>query len=187
MDMLLAGILLWSGVHYVPGFLPNVRASLIEKLGNGYRGLFSILIVASITLMVFGWRASTPEFIYAPLENKALITSILMILSFYLLGAANGPSNAKRYIRHPMLTGVIVWGGAHLLANGDSRSIILFGGMIIWAISEILIINKREGEWQKPAPSPIKSDIIKLIIAIVLYVGIVFAHPYIAGVPVMVS
>jgi len=185
MDMLLAGVILWSGVHYIPGFLPNIRASLIEKLGNGYRGLFSLLIVSSILLMVFGWRASTPEFVYAPFENPIQITSILMIISFYLFGAANGPSNAKRYIRHPMLTGVIVWGGAHLLANGDSRSIILFGGMVIWAISEIFIINKREGEWEKPDPSPIKGDIIKFIIAIVLYVIIVFAHPYIAGVPVM--
>ncbi len=187
MNMLLAGVILWSGVHYVPGFLPNVRANLIEKMGNGYRGLFSILIISSILLMVFGWRASAPEYVYEPLENPAQITSILMIMSFYLFGAANGPSNAKRYIRHPMLTGVIVWGIGHLIANGDSRSIILFGGMIIWAVSEILIINKREGEWEKPDASPVKSDIIKLIIAIVLYGVIVFAHPYIAGVPVMVS
>ncbi len=185
MDMLLAGVLLWSGVHYIPGLLPNLKIKLVEKLGKGYRGVFSLLIVGSIVLMVFGWKSAIPEVIYDPLPNAVQLTSVLMILTFYLFGAAHGPSNIKRYIRHPMLTAVIVWGVAHLLANGDSRSIVLFGGMVIWAAVEILVINKRDGEYVKPVAIPMKKDIIKLVIAVVIYTVIVFIHPYIAGVPVM--
>ena len=45
------------------------------------------------------------------------------------------PNNVKRLLRHPQLTGVALWGIGHLLANGESRSIILFGGLGAWAIA----------------------------------------------------
>lgn len=185
MNMLFAGVILWSGVHYIPGLLPNLKIRLVDMLGNGYRAVFSLLIVTSIVLIVLGWRSMVPEAIYDPLPNAVLFTSILMILSFYLFAAANGPSNVKRYIRNPMLTGLIVWGVAHLIANGDSRSIILFGGMIIWAVVEILVINKRDGDYEIPEPAPMKKDIIKVVAALVLYGVIIFLHPYMTGMPVM--
>lgn len=183
--MLLAGLFLWAGVHYIPGLMPNVREKMVATLGGAYRGVFALAILGSILLMVFGWRSASPEFVYEPLADAAQLSSLLMIICFYLLGSAHGPGNVKRYIRHPMLTGIIVWGGAHLLANGDSRSVILFGGMVIWAVTEIIVINKREGAYVTPQPVPIKKDIIKLLVAIVIYGVVVFAHPYIAGVPVM--
>ena len=39
MDMLLAGVLLWSFVHYIPGLLPNLKIKLVDMLGKAYRGL----------------------------------------------------------------------------------------------------------------------------------------------------
>ncbi len=185
MIMLFLGILLWSGVHYIPSLAPNFRSGLIEKLGNGYRGLFSATVVASIVLLVFGWKSMEPEILYDPLPDAVQIASVLMIIAFYLFAAAHGPSNIKRITRHPMLMGVIVWGVAHLIANGDSRSALLFGGMIIWAIVEILAINRRDGDYEKPEPAPMKKDVIKVIAAIVVYGVLVFAHPYFTGVPVM--
>ncbi|WP_438993783.1 NnrU family protein [Pseudemcibacter sp.] len=185
MDLLVAGILLWSGVHYIPGFMPGLKKSLVEKFGNGYRGLFTLLIVLSLVMIVFGWRSSEIEIIYDPVPSALQLTSVLMLISLYLFGAAQGASNIKRFIRHPMLTAVIVWGVAHLLSNGDSRSIILFGGMIIWAISEILIINKREDAYDAPGAVPMKNDVKKIIIACVVYAVLVFGHPYFTGMPVM--
>ncbi|MBT5185632.1 MAG: NnrU family protein [Kordiimonadaceae bacterium] len=185
MDLLLAGVLLWSGVHFIPGFLPNLKASLVEKLGNGYRGLFSLTVVLSIVMMVFGWRASEPEMIYMLPEWSFSVTRLLMFFAFFLIGAAHAKVNIKRVIRHPMLSGVIVWSGAHLLSNGDSRSIILFGGLLIWAVIEILIINKRDGAWEKLEKMPFKNDIIAVVITFLVYTAFMFVHPYIAGVPVM--
>ena len=185
MGLLLAGILLWSGVHYIPGFLPNLKINLVEKLGKAYRGLFSLTVVLSIVMMVFGWKSSVPEMVYMLPEWSYSVTRLLMFLAFFLLGAAHAKVNIKRVIRHPMLSGIIVWSGAHLLSNGDNRSIILFGGMMIWAVVEILIINKRDGEWQKAEKTPLKNDIRVAIITVVVYMVFSFAHPYIAGVPVM--
>ena len=43
---------------------------------------------------------------------------------------------------------------SHLLANGDGRSIVLFGGLGLWAVVAIVAINRRDGAWQKPEPQP---------------------------------
>ena len=49
MSLLIAGLLIFTGVHLLPAVAPGVRGQLIGKLGeNAYRGVFSIVIVASI-------------------------------------------------------------------------------------------------------------------------------------------
>ena len=49
-------------------------------------------------------------------------------------------------IRHPQLTAVKLWALAHLLVNGDSASLLLFGGLLVWAAVEVVIINKQDGK-----------------------------------------
>ena len=136
MAMLTLGVLLWAIVHLFPSLTPGVRSRLIEKVGEGpYKGLFAVDIVIAILLMVFGWRSMPMEMWYTPpLHGTPAIAAVLVLVAFVLMGAANAPTNVKRVLRHPMLTGVIVWGGAHLLVNGDNRSVVLFGGLIIWAV-----------------------------------------------------
>ncbi len=184
MQMLLIGVLLWSGVHYIPGFMPDFKQKLVDKLGNAYKGVFALPIVGSTVLMVMGWKSVEVEVLYDPFIDAQMV-SVAMLITFFLFASAHGTGNVKRFIRHPMLLGVIVWSGAHLLANGENRSIVLFAGMMIWAVSEIFIINKREGAYEVPGPAPIMKDVIKAVIALVIFSVMVFAHPYIAGVPVM--
>ena len=79
---------------------------------------------------------------------------------------------------------IITWSIAYLLVNGDSRPIVLFGGMGVWAIMEILLINRRDGEWiKKPAPAWSK-EIKGLAISVLIFVILVAEHPLIAGVSV---
>ena len=51
-----------------------------------------------------------------------------------MIVAAYIPGNIKRMLKHPMLVGVKLWALAHLLANGDLASIILFGAILAWAV-----------------------------------------------------
>jgi uncharacterized membrane protein len=185
MTMLVLGLVLWIGVHLFPSVMPGARASLIEKIGEGpYKGLFALDLVIAILLMVFGWRSTMPEYWYAPpLAGVFTITFALIVIAFVLMGAANAPTNLKRHLRHPMLTGVIVWGVAHLLANGDSRSVILFGGLTAWAVIAIITISKRDGEWEKPEPVATSKDIVLIAIGAALTTVVAFFHEYLSGVP----
>ncbi len=110
-----------------------------------------------------------------------------MLAAFILLGASQAKgSRFKQWVRHPQLTAVALWAVAHLLSNGESRSVILFGGLLIWAELSIYFINKRDGEWVKP--SQINSwprEAITLVISLVIYAIVaLFLHRYIAGIPI---
>ena len=177
------GVLLWSALHLYPSLLPEARGRLIERLGNGrYRGLFALSIVIALVLIVFGWRNTVVEPIYAPpLYGNHLITG-MMLLSFILFAAANAPGNIKRILRHPMLAGMALWAGAHLLANGDNRAVVLFGGLGVWAIIAILAINRRDGAWKKPDAVALSRDLMTVVAAAVIFAIVLYFHAAVIGV-----
>ena len=185
MALLVCGLLLWSGVHFIPSIGIALKTSVVDRFGNNvYMAVFSLLIVASIVLMVFGWRSTTPTHLYALPAFVKPISLILLVGAFFLFGAAKHPTRIKRAVRHPQLTSIIVWSSAHLLVNGDSRSLVLFGGLACWAVMEIVLINRREGEWVKPEAPPWGQEVKGGLISIAIFVVAVLLHPYIAGVPV---
>ncbi len=183
MTLLISGLLLWSGVHFIPSLAIPLKNKWENQLGDkGYQLSFSLIVVSSLVLIVFGWRNITPVNLYTLPEITRPIAFLLMILAFLLFGASNHSTRIKQFIRHPQLSSIIIWSFAHLLVNGDNRSLVLFGGMGIWATLEIFAINHRDGVWIKAEipgwPVEIKGSIISLVIFIVA----VLAHPYIAGV-----
>lgn len=187
MTLLIIGVLLWAFVHLIPSLMPRVRKGLVEKVGEGpYKGFFALDLVFAILLMVFGWRSAPVDIWYAaPLAGSPMIVAGLVAIGFVMMGAANAPTNLKRYVRHPMLTGVVVWGLAHLLANGDNRSTILFGGLALWALLSIFTISARDGKWSKPEPVPVQKDVLLVAIGVALTAVVAYFHEYLSGVPIL--
>ena len=187
MLLLIISLVMWSALHFMPAIAISFRAQLIDQLGNAkYQLVFSVLIVASIVAMVFGWRSIEPVLIYTSPVWSAPVTSLLVLLAFILFSAAHSKSNVRRIIRHPQLTGLVIWSIGHLLSNGDNRSLILFATLGLWAIAEIILISKREGDWVKPDPASMKAELMMLAKGGVIFGIFLFAHPYIAGVPAIV-
>jgi uncharacterized membrane protein len=183
MAWLVLGVLLWSSAHLLPSAGASVRAGWMSRLGEGpYKGLFALTILLSVVLMVLGWRAAEPVHLYAAPGGLRLITNLLMAIALVLFVASGVPTNLKRVLRHPQLTGVATWSVAHLLSNGDSRSLVLFGGIGVWALVAMVCINLRDGAWQKPEPLPMSAEIRPLVGGVVLFAILFFAHPWIAGV-----
>ena len=96
-------------------------------------------------------------------------------------------SRVKRVLRHPQLTGVLLWAIAHLLLNGDLRSVALFGGLALWSVLEILLINRRDGAWVRPEAPPLATDAVTAVVAVLVLGALVWAHPWLAGVAVHVG
>lgn len=184
MAMLTAGVVLWSVTHLLPAAAAGLRASLVGKFGIGpYKGFFSLDILIALMLIVFGWKAATPVTFYvAPLSGSPIPT-VLLALAILLLVTSAVPNNLRRYIRHPQMTAVVFWGIGHLLTNGDSRSVVLFGGLSIWAILEMLLINRRDGQWKKPVSVPIAKDIVTAIIAAAVFALLIYFHARLFGFP----
>ncbi len=183
MILLVLGVLLWSGVHLLRGVAPRVRDALIARIGpDRYKGLFSLAIVASIVLMVIGWRSTVPGIAYPPPAWGRPTALILMLVVFILFAASGVPTNIKRLVRHPQLVGVTTWSVAHLLANGDTRSLVLFAGIGLWALFQIRVSNRLEGAWEKPAAAPFSAEIKPVVGGLVAYVILLLVHPYLFGV-----
>lgn len=183
MSTLVAGVLLWCVVHLFPSLAPAARTRLVLRLGRKpYRGLFAGLIVAALGLIVIGWRNVTLVNVYAPPFYGGLLVPLLMFVSFYLLAAASAPGNAVRILRHPMLLGTVIWASAHLLANGDNRSIVLFGGFGLWALLEIILVNRREKSWRRPASVPFRKDLLTLAASGVVFGVVLYLHGFLFGV-----
>lgn len=177
------GVLVWSVVHAMPALAPGVKAGLASSLGAvPYKIGFALVIAGSIVLMVIGWRSAAADIVYEPPGWGRHLAMLLMLIAFLLFAFSHGKSNMKRFIRHPQLTAVVVWAIAHLLANGDSRSVVLFGVLGVWAVVEMVLINRRDAAPTLPAPRPWSAELKPVIIGTVLYAVFIVLHPYLFGV-----
>lgn len=173
---MIIGMVLWVDAHMFKRLLPGSRERLNKRIGAGpARGLMSVVILLSVVLMVMGYRAAPVTQIYAPVAGMGHLNNLLMIFAVILIGMGKSKGHMGTWLRHPMLTGIIVWAVAHLLVNGDLASIILFGGMAVWAFLQMMLINSRE-TWQRPTAGPVSGDIKLLIISAVVFIVIVSIH-----------
>lgn len=186
MTLLICGVILFAAVHFLPSLGLGAKQKVLSKLGEGgYKGVFSLLLLAALAMIVFGWRSAVPTGIYSPPPELRHAAMLVMLFAIYLFVVAARSSRVKHWLRHPQLTGVALWSAAHLLANGDSRSIILFGGMGLWAIFEMFAINRREGAWVKSASPGWGTEAMTIFIAAVVVAILIRLHPYISGMPLM--
>ncbi len=183
MTWLSTGLLIWIAVHLFPSLLPRQRRWLMERLGVAYQGLFSLAILAGLGLMIFGWRHAEPVFLYAPSPGLRLPAIGLIAIGFILMAAANFPATrVKRVLRHPQLTGVLLWALAHLLLNGDSRSLLLFSGLALWSVVSIFSISRRDGPWRRPEPGPWWHEAVIVVAGFAVAGLAAYFHAYLSGV-----
>jgi uncharacterized membrane protein len=158
---------------------------LIEKYGERrYKCFYSLIAGIGLIVIIVGMfhRDFVHLWIHPIWGRHATLT--LMLPSVILLVAADMRSNIKRFTRHPMLWGVTLWACAHLLANGDLASLILFGTFGVFSLFDMWSANWRGAEKSTQA-YPITKDLKVVGIGIVVYVVLLFAHPYLIGIPVI--
>lgn len=188
MVMMLFGLVVFLGIHLVTT-VKGLRASLIGTLGEGpYKGFYSLLAASGLLLTAYGyalWRASGPMQVWNPPVGMRHLTLLLMLFAAIAIVAAYVPSHVKAWLKHPMLVGVKTWAVAHLLANGDIASIVLFGAVLAWAVFDRISVKRRN----LPVPVAPKNwagDALVIGGGLVLYLALAYLfHPYVVGVPVM--
>ncbi len=183
MALFLLGLAIFFATHFFTAFARGPREGLIAKLGeNGYKGLYSIVSLAGFALIVIGWRTADPSVLYVPPAWTRHIAYLLMLFSFVLLTAAYAPAGRiAAAAKHPMLAGVKIWAFAHLLVNGEVRSVILFGSFLAYAVID-RIAAKRRGAATRAA-GPVLNDVIAVVVGLAGYAAIfLYGHQYIAGV-----
>jgi len=105
--------------------------------------------------------------------------------AFVLVAAAYIPGQIKKTLKHPMLAGVKLWAFAHLLSNGDLGGIVLFGGILGWAVYDRVSLKRRTDPGAPKIPvGGWKNDAVAIVVGTLLYLAVGFVFHPLAGVPV---
>ncbi|MBX3027243.1 NnrU family protein [bacterium] len=160
------------GIHlFIAG--TRLRDRIVAAIGEqAYLGLFSLLSIASLGWLILAYRAAPRVLLWhapAPLRVAAiaLMTAAVALVVIGLttpsptatggagaLDRADAARGILRVTRHPFLCGVALWAALHLLVNGDSASLVLFGALLTLAsIGPPSIDAKRQrafgGRWRR--------------------------------------
>lgn len=191
MIILILGLILFIGTHAFT-MLRDRRAAVIGQVGEKpYKIGYTALTLIGFVLIVWGYHAYRAEGMiqvwYPPVWTRHL--AVLLTLFAFISLAAMGPrpSHIQAAVKHPMLLAIKIWATAHLLANGDLGSILLFGSFLAWAVVARISLKRRTDEparkLPKPAPVGWRRDIIAVVAGtLVWFVFGYFLHPILIGV-----
>jgi uncharacterized membrane protein len=141
--VLISGLALFICLHALRTF--GWRETLLQRFGQMYyRLLISAGLCLSVLLMIAGKSSADFVQIWVPPYYLRELTSLLMLSACIVFSAGFLPaSHTRALVGHPMLTGIFIWGGAHLFSNGDLASMLLFGSLALWAVLKIRILEAR--------------------------------------------
>ena len=189
MAILVLGIIIFLGLHLIRVVAPGFRAGVIESRGKGtWMGIYAILSLIGLCLIIYGFGQARSEtgMLYDPPVFMRHIALLLMLFAFIFLAAGFLPAGRIAVaVKHPQVLSIKVWALAHLLANGETSSVLLFGSFLAWAVILRISLKRREraGERVLPVFKSASNDVLAIIIGLVAYVLFVWKlHEWLIGV-----
>lgn len=187
MTELVAGLILFLGVHSVSIIAPAWREAQIARHGERvWKGVYALVSLAGLLLLIHGYGVArqTPWLLYSPPMPLRHVALLLMVPVFPLLFAAYLPGRLQRMAKHPMLLAVKFFATAHLLANGSLADVLLFGAFLAWAVADRISVKRRAVPRQVPGapPSPL-NDVVAVVGGLMVYAAFVlWVHVWMIGV-----
>lgn len=176
MALLGLGVLLWAFVHLFKRLAPARRVAMGDKAKGGV----ALGVLVSIVLMVIGYRMAEGAVFWGRHPATVGLNNLLNLTAVYLFAASGMKTWITSKIRHPQLTAVKAWALAHLLVNGDVPSFVLFGGLLAWAVVEVILINRQTDDLRPAGPFETRKEVIAAIAALVVFGAIAGVH-YLLG------
>lgn len=193
MDTLIAGLVIFLGVHALRVWGEGLRSTLLLRLGPlGFKALYSVASLGGLYVLITGYAQArlNPVQLWTPPHGMAHATVALMWISMVLVLAAEIPRNAiKARLRHPTVLGVKVWALSHMLANGTLHDLLLFGGFLVWAVLSFRAARQRDraaraaGEMTEAPPTSRAATLLTLVAGTAAWVAfILVVHLWLIGV-----
>lgn len=172
---LIAGLILFLGIHLARVVAPDFRTNMIATRGNGlWQGIYTAASLAGFGLVVwfYGDAVANGPYLYEPPVWMKHINALLMLFASISMGVYFFPAGRlKAALKHPMLLAVKIWALGHLLANGSLAAILLFGSFLAWAVIVRISLKKREqrGQAKLPVAGDVKWDVLSILVGLALY------------------
>lgn len=157
MTALVAATAAFVATHLVSG--TPLRRRLVAALGEWpYRGLYSLAAFVTLAAMIWAYIGVPREPLWAPLRQVPLVVMplafVLIACGYFrnptmvgaeaLLTSAEPARGVIRVTRHPIMWGMMLWALAHVLARGDAKALVFFGGLFLVAFLGTLSMDRRK-------------------------------------------
>ena len=172
--VLILGVAIWWGAHLFKRVAPGPRAAMGER----GKGLMAVLLLVSVVLMVLGYRGAEVVVLWSPPAFLTHLNNLLMLLALYLFAADGVKAKAAIAMPNPQLTGFKTWAIAHLLVNGDLASVILFGGLLAWAVVLVIVLKRAVPRPARRAWGGVKAEVIALVGTVVVFGVVAWVHDW---------
>jgi uncharacterized membrane protein len=173
MTYLVAGLVLFLGIHSIAIVAPAWRDATAARLGDAtWQALFALGSVIGFVMLVHGYglARADPQVLYTTPSWARHVAALLMLPVFPLLLATYLPGRIKVAVKHPMLTATKAWALAHLLVNGTVADVLLFGGFLAWAVADRISVGKRTVQRRiRTSPPSRWNDWVAVLGGLVLY------------------
>lgn len=146
MTQLALATLIFLVTHFVTS--TPLRGKLAGRFGEGpYLGLYSLVAIVALVWMVIAYNNAPLEPLWGATRWLPVVVMpfalVLLVTGYFRNPAAvmqggllKNPDPARgiiRVTRHPVMWAIMLWAGAHLLARGDVKSVLFFGGLFVVA------------------------------------------------------
>lgn len=153
------------GAHMIPA-APGPRGWLVARLGRrGYIAAFSVLSFALLVWLVRASGAAPYVGLWDAGGWSRWLVNLAMPVAILTGALAVGMSG--------LIAGFAIWAGAHLIANGDLAHVLLFGGMLVFALSGLIRLGP---------PRKFRSTPARIAAALILWAALIALHPVVVGV-----
>ena len=157
MSSLIAATAVFIATHFLPS--TPLRAALARAIGEGpYRGLYSLVALAGIVWMSVAYSRAPVEPLWTPLRELPLFVLpfafVLLACGYWrnptmvgadkLLKSEDPARGVIRITRHPLMWAIMLWALTHVLARGDLKSLVFFGGLFVLAALGTVLIDHRK-------------------------------------------
>ena len=150
MIVLVAGLVVFLGTHWVGILAPRWREAQIARIGeHRWKLAYSLVSIVGFVLLIWGYGRARADAValWTPPPWGPHATALLTVVAFILVVSAYVPqTHFRTWLGHPMTAGVGVWALGHLLANGTLRDVILFGAFLVWSIAVLASRRRRDRE-----------------------------------------
>lgn len=144
-----------------------LRARLVAAMGEWpYRGLYSVIAFVTLAWMIWAYATAEPDHLWT---GARMPPYIVMPLAFVLLACgywrnptmvgadkllkSSEPARGViRITRHPIMWALMLWAGSHILARGDAKALVFFGGFLLLAALGTLLVDARKKsnpDWER--------------------------------------
>ena len=185
MSMLVTGLTVFVGVHLIPS-VPPLRAALVSSLSEKtYRALFSVASAVGLVLIICGFSRAQFQPVYQPFTWGRSFALGLMPIALIIFVTSKMSTHIRSFVQHPTSVGLFLWAIAHLAANGDLSSILLFGTLGAYSVVATLSAVLRGSEPSEGKAPRWKLDAVAFIIGIAVAGLLVKFHGVLFGMPLI--